>query len=138
MYWYDISDGKIEKASMDGKNRQCLHSVGLPTALTLDYQTQILYWADFNLGSIESSSVDGSNKTVLLSNVGTYDIISSSLRITTYDGILYWCDLLNIWSANISLGQVMNAEVLLNLNEFGLLVYEIQVVSEEKQYKCKL
>ena len=136
MYWIDIplsSDAKIEKASMDGKNRQCLHSVGMPKDLTLDYQTQVLYWYDYNRGTIESSSVDGSNRTVLL-NLGAYLYI----RITTYDGILYW-SIGNIWSANVSLGQVMDAEVLLNLSVFGFCEYsyEIQVISEEKQYKCK-
>ena len=141
MYWIDIpssSDAKIERASMDGKNRQCLHSddLGSPRALTLDYQTQILYWYDDVRGTIESSSVDGSNKSILI-NLGAY----SDTQITVYEGILYWSKKnstdAGIWSANVSSAQVMDTELLLSLYRYCVSNDKIQVINEERQYKCE-
>ena len=143
MYWTagNLGTATIERASMDGKNRQCLHSddLGSPSDLTLDYQTQILYWADYNRGTIESSSVDGSNKSVLI-NLGTY----SNTWITIYEGILYWSKEYGtdagIWSANVSSGQVLDTVLLLRSESLTYSLYtgNIQLINEERQYECKL
>ena len=67
MYWTNGSS--IEKASMDGKNREFLHASlsEQPHSLVMDYNNQRLYW--FSVSEILSSGVvRGSNITNLISS----------------------------------------------------------------------
>ena len=78
MYWavwstvlqVDVSGeeygGKIEKAYMDGTNREVfLYShLQWPNGLTIDYYEKKLYWCDSYLHRIERISLDGSSREV--------------------------------------------------------------------------
>jgi len=127
MYWTDWGTiAKIEKASMDGRNRSVIHNTSLvrPYGLTLDYSTQVLYWADASLDKIESSNVDGSNRRVLV------DIVYDPFGITLFEDTLYFSDLVGgIFSTNKSGGQAVKLlHVTICDDPFG-----IQVVTEERQ-----
>ena len=90
MYWTDWGTiAKIEKSSMDGKNRSVIHNTGLvwPNGLTLDFQNQVLYWADANLDKIESSNVDGSNRRLITNLTGLHPF-----GLALFRGILYYTD----------------------------------------------
>ena len=90
MYWCDWGTvARIERASMDGSNRQVIHNTSLiwPNALTIDYQSQTLFWADANLDKIECSGVDGRNRT-LLTSTG----ISHPFGIAFHQNVLYISD----------------------------------------------
>lgn len=56
MYWSDWGEpGKIERARMDGTDRQILYDTDLvqPVGLTLDHHSNTLYWADLFYEKIE-------------------------------------------------------------------------------------
>jgi len=130
MYWTDWGTiAKIEKASMDGRNRSVIHNTSLvwPNGLTLDYSTQVLYWADANLDKIESSNVDGSNRRVLVNIVGHHPF-----GITLFEDTLYFSDWLGgIFSADKSGGQAV--QLLLDITNLCVDPFGIQVVAEERQ-----
>ena len=97
LFWTDWgSVAKIERASMDGKERTVLIDTELvwPNAITLDYQTQTLYWADANLDKIESSNTDGLFRRVVTKNPL---FIQQPFDIDVFDNQLYWSD----WNFNV-------------------------------------
>lgn len=90
MFWTDWGvNPKIERASMDGKQRTILHEKHLfwPNALTIDYPTHSLYWADSKLHVIESSHVDGSGRRLVIA-----DVIRHPFAMTLFEDRLYWTD----------------------------------------------
>ena len=96
IFWTDWGDvAKIERASMDGKDRTVLIDTGLqwPNAITLDYQTKTLYWADAFLDKIESSDTNGLFRTLLTDS----DLILHPFAITIFNNTLYWSD----WTYNL-------------------------------------
>jgi len=132
MYWTDWGTvAKIEKASMDGRNRSVIHNTSLvwPNGLTLDYSTQVLYWADASLDKIESSNVDGSNRRVLVNIAGHHPF-----GITLFEDTLYFSDWAlfqnSIRTANKSGGQSVQT---LYQTACGSRPYGIQVFSEQRQ-----
>lgn len=136
MYWTDWgNESRIERASMDGSNRQVLHNTNLvwPNALTIDYQSQTLYWADAYLDKIEQSSVDGTNR-ILLTSTG----VSHAFSMVFHRNILYVSD----W--NYSTLRVLNStgwevSALVQIDTCKRL-YGIQIVDPERQpmSKCLL
>lgn len=93
MYWADWgSSPRIERASMDGKNRIVLHSTNIvwPNALTVDYATQYLYWIDAKLDFIEMSFMDGSRRTVLYRETNRH---FRPFGLTLFNDKLYMADI---------------------------------------------
>jgi len=130
MYWTDWGTiAKIQKASMDGRNRSVIHNTSLvwPNGLTLDYSTQVLYWADANLDKIESSNVDGSNRRVLVNIAGYHPF-----GITLFEDTLYFSDWIinGIRTTNKSGGQSVQT---LYQTDCSLHPYGVQVFSEQRQ-----
>jgi len=135
MYWTDWGTvAKIEKASMDGRNRSVIHNTSLvwPNGLTLDYSTQVLYWADASLDKIESSNVDGSNRRVLVNIAGYHPF-----GITLFEDTLYFSDWAAVFpfqnsirTTNKSGGQSVQT---LYQTDCGLRPYGVQVFSEQRQ-----
>lgn len=129
MYWTDWgSVAKIEKASMDGRNRTVIHDTALtwPNALTLDYQRQVLYWADASLDKIESSNVDGTNRR-LLSTVG----VLHPFGLALFDSTLYFTDWSGVSVKTVDINGSNSTTIfsgLLCTQPFGIVV-----VSEQKQ-----
>jgi hypothetical protein len=74
LYWNDNFLNKIEKASMDGKNRTVIINTNVPVthSLTLDYKHQILYWIDSDYRVLESSTVNGTNRKTIYSFSQSY------------------------------------------------------------------
>ena len=94
MYWTDWGDpAKIERASLDGSNRQILISgndIEWPNGLTIDYINRKLYWVDAKLDLIKHCDLDGSNVRELIT-----DGIKSPHSITVFEDHIYWTDLGN-------------------------------------------
>ena len=84
---------KIERASMDGSDRQTLHSTRLsqPNGISIDYVAQRIYWTDGDLRKIESSLYDGSLRKEVLSLV-SFDRIISPSSISLDLRVTYWAD----------------------------------------------
>ena len=133
MFWTDWGDiGKIESASMDGSNRQVIHSTGVawPNGIALDYSTQRIYWVDALLDRIEYSSYNGSNRVVLLSD------LPHPFAITIEGSLVFWTDwaINSVFSAHkeLALG-VQTVREFLRERPFG-----IESVSPTRQANCKL
>ena len=92
MFWTDWGEfPKVERASMDGQDRQVVISSGLgePYGITIDYGSQRIYWADNNEDRIEFSYYDGTGRTVL---VGAAQGVVDPFGLTIYQDLLYWTD----------------------------------------------
>ena len=89
-FWTDWGENpRIERASMDGRERTVLHSLHLawPNGLTIDYATHTLYWIDAKVLTIESSFIDGSNRRP----IRTVDL-RHPFALTMFENRLYWSD----------------------------------------------
>ena len=92
MYWTDWGEpAKIERASMDGNNREVLHNTGLtwPNGLAIDYPLQRLYWTDAFTNRIEYSSVNGIGREILLTVVTG---LHHPFAVTISGDQIYWTD----------------------------------------------
>ncbi|CAH2276476.1 low-density lipo receptor-related 6 isoform X1 [Pelobates cultripes] len=91
MYFTNVQErtAKIERAALDGTEREVLFFSGLskPIALALDNKLGKLFWADSDLRRIESSDLSGANRVVLEdSNV------LQPVGLTVFGNHLYWID----------------------------------------------
>lgn len=70
---------KIERAALDGTEREVLFFSGLgkPVALAVDNQVAKLFWVDSDLRRIESSDLSGETRT----NVILPTLLSQSLAL---------------------------------------------------------
>ncbi|KAH0616373.1 hypothetical protein JD844_027417 [Phrynosoma platyrhinos] len=92
MYFTNLqerSPPKIERAALDGTEREVLFSNGLskPVALAVDSQLGKLFWADSDLRRIESSDLSGANRIVLEDSN-----ILQPIGLTVFENWLYWID----------------------------------------------
>ena len=100
MFWTDWGGvPKIERASMDGKNRDVIVSMqlGEPYGITIDYSNQRIYWADNDEDRIEYSNYFGDGRTILVS---ASDGVVDPFALTIYGDLLYWTD----WDENAVYG----------------------------------
>ena len=85
MYWTDWgTQQKIERAKLDGSNRQALISTSLhfPNGLALAVPEGLMFWTDAGLDKIEVANMDGSNRKTLLVVIGhvfSIDLYGKSL-----------------------------------------------------------
>ncbi|XP_078453259.1 low-density lipoprotein receptor-related protein 6-like [Lampetra planeri] len=90
MYFTNMQDRlpRIERASLDGTEREVLFSTGLgrPVALAIDNKLGRLFWADSELKRIESSDLSGANRQLL------QDSLLQPLGLTVLGQYLYWID----------------------------------------------
>ncbi|XP_061438480.1 low-density lipoprotein receptor-related protein 6 isoform X3 [Rhineura floridana] len=92
MYFTNLqerSPPKIERAALDGTEREVLFSSGLskPIALAIDNHLGKLFWVDFDLRKIESSDLSGANRIVLEDTN-----ILQPVGLTVFENWLYWID----------------------------------------------
>uniref|UniRef100_A0A8D0BMN3 Low-density lipoprotein receptor-related protein n=1 Tax=Salvator merianae TaxID=96440 RepID=A0A8D0BMN3_SALMN len=92
MYFTNLqerSPPKIERAALDGTEREVLFSNGLskPVALAIDNQLGKLFWADSDLRRIESSDLSGANRIVLEDSN-----LLQPVGLTVFENWLYWID----------------------------------------------
>ena len=100
MFWTDWGEiPKVERASMDGKDRVVVIDTGLgePYGITVDYEFNRIYWTDNGEDRIEFSDYDGGGRTVLVSAA---DGIVDPFGVTIYNNLLYWTD----WGDNAVYG----------------------------------
>ena len=132
MYWSTggLYQASIEKASMDGTNKEILHNTTLyPHALTLDIPSQTLYWVDSASGTVESSAVDGSNRrSIMQASIFSFGTVA-------YNNGLYFSDFIR--STINYIGNANESDVTV-VNSFASLcgsgiVLGIQVVDQFRQ-----
>ena len=88
MYWSDWGKESLERASLDGTNREVIvHRRARRNSLTIDHAEQRLYWTDIDQHQIESSDLDGKNIRVLYQK-DPFDPYS----LTQYSDFVYWTD----------------------------------------------
>lgn len=99
MYWsllsstIDHSDGVIERAYMNGKNRNMMATskIADPVGLTLDHPQNHLYWIDARLRTIETLDIVTKYRRVIVHSDHYYP-----MAMAAYEDDLYWAD----WGAN--------------------------------------
>uniref|UniRef100_A0AAY4EED2 EGF-like domain-containing protein n=1 Tax=Denticeps clupeoides TaxID=299321 RepID=A0AAY4EED2_9TELE len=91
MYFTNLQEGsaKIERAALDGTEREVLFLSGLgkPVALTIDNEVEKLFWVDSDLRRIESSDLSGANRIVIEDSN-----ILQPVGLTVFGNHLYWID----------------------------------------------
>ncbi|KAJ8706691.1 hypothetical protein PYW07_012769 [Mythimna separata] len=90
-YIYWITDNEIERARLDGSDREVIvdSTVYYRLSLAIDQQTQRLYWIDYTTGgrlSIESANLNGKNRTTLY--IVRNASLASSLAVSK--DFIYW------------------------------------------------
>ncbi|NXT02957.1 NID2 protein, partial [Jacana jacana] len=93
MFWTDSGLDKIERARLDGSQRQVLFHTELvnPRAITVDPVRGNLYWTDWNREApkIETSTVNGANRRVLVNkDIG----LPNGLTFDPFSKLLCWAD----------------------------------------------
>jgi hypothetical protein len=92
MYWTDWgSEPKIERANMDGTDRQVIvrENILWPNGLTLDLENNRLFWVDAKLHVIFSSNFEGQERRVLLTS---YKHLQHPFSIAVFEDDIYWTD----------------------------------------------
>ncbi|MGH0144914.1 UNVERIFIED_CONTAM: hypothetical protein FKN15_019347 [Acipenser sinensis] len=91
MYFTNMQErsAKIERASLDGTEREVLFTTGLirPVALAIDNKLGKLFWVDADLKRIESSDLSGANRITLQDSN-----ILQPTGLTVLGEHLYWID----------------------------------------------
>ncbi|XP_075283321.1 nidogen-2 [Opisthocomus hoazin] len=93
MFWTDSGLDKIERARLDGSERQVLFDMELvnPRAIAVDPVRGNLYWTDWNREApkIETSTVSGANRRVLVNkDIG----LPNGLTFDPFSKLLCWAD----------------------------------------------
>uniref|UniRef100_A0A8C0LNL3 Nidogen-1 n=1 Tax=Canis lupus dingo TaxID=286419 RepID=A0A8C0LNL3_CANLU len=91
VYWTDISEPSIGRASMHGGEPTTIirQDLGSPEGIALDHLGRNIFWTDSHLDRIEVAKLDGTQRRVLFETdlVNPRGIITDSVR-----GNLYWTD----------------------------------------------
>ncbi|XP_065905355.1 very low-density lipoprotein receptor-like isoform X2 [Dysidea avara] len=91
IYWTDWgTQAKIEKASLQGKNRRAIITTNVhwPNGLTIDHTLKRLYWIDAKLKTIETCDFNGRNRMVVRKLAFT----SHPFSISVFEDNIYWTD----------------------------------------------
>ncbi|XP_048049460.1 low-density lipoprotein receptor-related protein 1B isoform X2 [Megalobrama amblycephala] len=132
MYWTDweedeVNDsiGRIEKAWMDGSNRDIFVTSNMlwPNGLTLDHGTSTMYWCDAYYDHIERIYLNGTGRMVVYSGRE----LNHPFGIAQYQNSIFWTEYMN---ASIFQLDLVSGEVTLLRSErpplFGLRVFDAQ------------
>ncbi|EPY73940.1 nidogen-1 [Camelus ferus] len=91
VYWTDISEPSIGRASLQGGEPTTIirQDLGSPEGIALDHLGRNIFWTDSHLDRIEVAKLDGSQRRVLFETdlVNPRGIVADSVR-----GNLYWTD----------------------------------------------
>ena len=70
IYWTDAREGKIERASYDGDQRQLIaEGLNQPTAIVLDLDNGLMYWNEYTASIFRKANLDGTNATQIATSV---------------------------------------------------------------------
>uniref|UniRef100_A0A8C5NES4 EGF-like domain-containing protein n=1 Tax=Gouania willdenowi TaxID=441366 RepID=A0A8C5NES4_GOUWI len=142
MYWTDweedeVNDsiGRIEKAWMDGSNRNIFVTSNMlwPNGLTLDHSTSTMYWCDAYYDHIEKIYLNGTGRMVVYSGKE----LNHPFGISHYHNFIFWTEYMNasVFQLDLSTGDVS----LLRSERpplFGLRVYDAQ--SQQGDNACSV
>ncbi|KAJ8731151.1 hypothetical protein PYW07_004315 [Mythimna separata] len=103
-YIYWITDNEIERARLDGSEREVLIKswVWVRLSLAIDQHAQKIYWIDIPYSDKEifmkSANLDGKNRTTLHILRNTSDFLAHTLAVTK--DFIYWLDeeRMEIWT----------------------------------------
>ncbi|KAF7241914.1 Low-density lipoprotein receptor-related protein 1B, partial [Varanus komodoensis] len=132
MYWTDweedeIDDsvGRIEKAWMNGFNRQIFVTSKMlwPNGLTLDYRSNVLYWCDAYYDHIERIFLNGTDRKVVYSGKE----LNHPFGLSHHRNYIFWTDYMNgsifqldLTTRNVTLLRSERSPL------FGLQIYDPQ------------
>nr|XP_018901907.1 PREDICTED: prolow-density lipoprotein receptor-related protein 1 [Bemisia tabaci] len=132
MYWSDwSSNGRIEKAHMDGRMRTdfVVGALQWPNGLTIDYQTTRLYWCDAYLDKIEHINLDGTKRQTVLSGSG--EKLGSPYGLAIFERTLIWTE--SQKGTVQALNLMSNSSKALVLSVENPPLFEIKVFDESSQ-----
>ena len=134
MYWTDWGDNaRVEKASMDGRNRTVLHNTGLtwPNGLTIDYDRQVLYWVDALQDVLQSSNVNGTNRVTIADRSRG---LSHPFGVSFFNSIIFSSD----WNGNkVQAFSLSGDTTTLVFDRTCAIPYGVVVMSEQRQRECE-
>ncbi|XP_064419902.1 low-density lipoprotein receptor-related protein 1B [Latimeria chalumnae] len=132
IYWTDWeeaetedSGGRIEKAWMDGSNRQIFVTSNMlwPNGLSLDYDASMLYWCDAYYDHIEGIYLNGTDRRVIYSGKE----LNHPFGLSHYRNYIFWTDYMN--GSIFQLDMVTKDITLLRSERpplFGLQMYDAE------------
>uniref|UniRef100_A0A8C4MYX3 LDL receptor related protein 1B n=1 Tax=Equus asinus asinus TaxID=83772 RepID=A0A8C4MYX3_EQUAS len=130
MYWTDWEEpplddsvGRIEKAWMDGFNRQIFVTSKMlwPNGLTLDFHTNTLYWCDAYYDHIEKVFLNGTHRKIVYSGKE----LNHPFGLSHHGNYVFWTDYMN--GSIFQLDLITNEVTLLRRERpplFGLQIYD--------------
>ncbi|KAJ8374708.1 hypothetical protein SKAU_G00052880 [Synaphobranchus kaupii] len=92
LFWADSgSSSRIERASMDGKDRMALvtSAIHSPVAISLDMPRGLLYWVDSGLRTISRVGLDGQHRKIVVESNGYLD---RPFGLAVFEGRVFWSD----------------------------------------------
>ncbi|MEM7126197.1 MAG: fibronectin type III domain-containing protein [Chloroflexota bacterium] len=91
IYWADVNSDKIQRADLDGSNREDLVTSGLtsPNGIALDSTAGKMYWTDVSAGTIQPANLGGSTIEDLVT-VGL--AAPRGIAVDSASGKIYWTD----------------------------------------------
>ncbi|RWS26912.1 prolow-density lipoprotein receptor-related protein 1-like protein, partial [Leptotrombidium deliense] len=95
MFWSDSGGSmtKIERASLDGSNRQLLinDSNGMSiSSMAIDLAEDKLYWSDSRAVTIERINFDGTNREIVIKN---NSFLRNPMSLSIHSNHIYWSDM---------------------------------------------
>lgn len=84
-----MSGSKIERARLDGSDRETFINVSIraPLALAIDCEEDVLYWCDQRLNKIDRVDLKTRNSTTIVANV------TDCMGLSLYGEHIYWVDM---------------------------------------------
>lgn len=89
MYWANVRGGTIQRANLDGSEREVLIDGIRINGIALDIANNHLYWIEGSGGQIRRSNLNGENIAILLSGLDE----PLGLRLDLEEGKIYWAQL---------------------------------------------
>lgn len=130
IYWTnsDLANPSIERAALDGKNREVLvkEDLFMPAGIAIDHLAQRLYWADMREGiyyRIESTNLDGKERQIVYE--GTHQ---KPFGIAVGKESIFWTDVNNnaLWRKEKS-GGIPEKVKTFNEKPMGLFVKNVEI-----------
>ncbi|XP_052130857.1 prolow-density lipoprotein receptor-related protein 1 isoform X2 [Frankliniella occidentalis] len=135
MYWSDwatvlTQKGKIERAGMDGKNREpiVINNVHWPNGLSIDYHGKWLYWCDAYIDRIERIRTNGKDRQLIFDKAP----MEHPYGLAHSDNFLYWTEFSNGTVQRLDISNIDQPKVS-TLSVENDPLYELRVFDNNTQ-----